>query len=210
MGNEPGQGQVDPATPDFNAKAARAKLMSRDGADTGNFEFGPASAEEERAHREEEMACFTCHLSWTTSCGGCHLPIEANWKTEEHHYEGEETRNFATYNPQVARDEMFQLGKHQTTKGNRSRRSARPRRWCCPRPTSTASASTSSSRRSARSAFPARPSRRTSRTPCADRDQDLHRLPPVGGGRQQRDHGAAAAAGHQLRQLRRDERLDRP
>ena len=27
------------------------------------------------------MACFTCHLSWTTSCGGCHLPIEANWKT---------------------------------------------------------------------------------------------------------------------------------
>ncbi|MEM9312735.1 MAG: hypothetical protein AAGA34_14940, partial [Pseudomonadota bacterium] len=28
-----------------------------------------------------------------------------------------ETRNFATYNPQVARDQMFQLGKHQTTKG---------------------------------------------------------------------------------------------
>ena len=35
-----------------------------------------------------------------------------------HHYEGEETRNFATYNPQVARDEMFQLGRHMTTKGN--------------------------------------------------------------------------------------------
>ena len=29
-----------------------------------------------------------------------------------------ETRNFATYNPQVARDDMFQLGRHQTTKGN--------------------------------------------------------------------------------------------
>jgi hypothetical protein len=46
------------------------------------------------------------------------LPIEANWKTKGHKYEGEETRNFATYNPQVARDEMFQLGRHQTTKGN--------------------------------------------------------------------------------------------
>lgn len=46
------------------------------------------------------------------------MPIEANWKTTNHHYEGEESRNFATYNPQVARDDMFQLGKHMTTKGN--------------------------------------------------------------------------------------------
>src|SRR3546814_3571434 len=75
-----------------------------------------------RAHRDPEMACFTCHLSWTTSCGGCHLPVEANWKSEVHKYEGETTRNFATYNPQVARDEMFQLGKHQTTKGNQTDR----------------------------------------------------------------------------------------
>ena len=109
---------VDPATPAFNAKAARAKLMSRYGAETGNFEFGIGISEGDRAHRDPEMACFTCHLSWTTSCGGCHLPIEANWKTKSHRYEGGETRNFATYNPQVARDEMFQLGKHQTTKGN--------------------------------------------------------------------------------------------
>jgi hypothetical protein len=109
---------VDPATPEFNAKAARAKLVSRYGAETGNFEFGIGISEGDRAHREPEMACFTCHLSWTTSCGGCHLPIEANWKTGVHRYEGGETRNFATYNPQVARDEMFQLGKHMTTKGN--------------------------------------------------------------------------------------------
>ncbi len=108
---------VDPATPVFNAKAARAKLVSRYGAETGNFEFGTGIAEGDRAHRDPEMACFTCHLSWTTSCGGCHLPIEANWKTKIHRYEGGETRNFATYNPQVARDEMFQLGKHMTTKG---------------------------------------------------------------------------------------------
>jgi hypothetical protein len=109
---------VDPATPAFNAKAARAKLVSRYGAETGNFEFGTGISEPDRAHREPEMACFTCHLSWTTSCGGCHLPIEANWKTKIHRYEGGETRNFATYNPQVARDEMFQLGKGMTTKGS--------------------------------------------------------------------------------------------
>lgn len=109
---------VDAASPEFNAKAARSKLMSRSGADDGTFAFGPGIAKTDRAHGEEQLACFTCHLSWTTSCGGCHLPIEANWKTEMHHYEGDETRNFATYNPQVARDEMFQLGKHQTTKGN--------------------------------------------------------------------------------------------
>ncbi len=108
---------VDPANPHFNAKSARAKLMSKTGAEDGQFAFGPGIAPENRAHREGEMACFTCHLSWTTSCGGCHLPIEANWKSENHHDDGEVTRNFATYNPQVARDDMFQLGKHMTTKG---------------------------------------------------------------------------------------------
>ncbi|MCW3837386.1 multiheme c-type cytochrome [Sphingomonas canadensis] len=108
---------VTPGNPIFNAKAARAKLMSKDGASNG-FRFGLGVSQGDRAHGEQEMACFTCHLSWTTSCGGCHLPIEANWKTKMHHFEGEETRNFATYNPQVARDDMFQLGKHQTTKGN--------------------------------------------------------------------------------------------
>ncbi|WP_128891014.1 hypothetical protein [Erythrobacter sp. HKB08] len=109
---------VDPQSPYFNSKSARAKLMSEDGAETGAFEFGTGIAPENRAHKDPEMACFTCHLSWTTSCGGCHLPIEANWKTKDHHYENGSTRNFATYNPQVARDQMFQLGKHQTTKGN--------------------------------------------------------------------------------------------
>jgi hypothetical protein len=111
---------VDPDTSGFNAKAARAKLMSRLGGETGNFEFGLGIELDDRAHRDPEMACFTCHLSWTTSCGGCHLPIEANWKSKVHRYEGETTRNFATYNPQVARDQMFQLGKHQTTKGNQT------------------------------------------------------------------------------------------
>lgn len=109
---------LDPASPRFNVKAARAKLMSRSGAQDGSYAFGPGVAKGDRAHDDEQMACFTCHLSWTTSCGGCHLPIEANWKTRMQHFEGRTTRNFATYNPQVAREEMFQLGRHQTTKGN--------------------------------------------------------------------------------------------
>jgi len=100
--------------PDFNARAARAKLMGTTA--DGRYGWGPGIAPASLAHGDDKMACFTCHLSWTTSCGGCHLPIEANWKTSTHKYEGEETRNFATYNPQVARDDMFQLGRHMTTK----------------------------------------------------------------------------------------------
>jgi hypothetical protein len=111
-GDQPTQG------PCFNLLSARAKLMSRAGAETGRYVFGEGVPDSELAHPDSEMACFTCHLSWTTSCAGCHLPIEANNRTAMHHYDGEETRNFATYNPQVARDEMFQLGRHQTTKGN--------------------------------------------------------------------------------------------
>jgi hypothetical protein len=109
---------VDPTSPRFNLKAARAKLMSRVGAETGRFVFGLGVPDAKLAHKNDEIACYSCHLSWTTSCAGCHLPIEANWKTAMHRYEGTETRNFATYNPQVARDDMFQLGRHMTTKGN--------------------------------------------------------------------------------------------
>jgi hypothetical protein len=107
---------VDPASPDYNAKAARAKLMSRN---TATQAWGPQVAPDDRAHKNDEMMCITCHSSWTTSCFGCHLPIQANWKTERHHFEGGETRNFATYNPQVARDDFFMLGKHGPVKGFR-------------------------------------------------------------------------------------------
>ncbi len=109
---------VDPSSPDYDAKAARAKLMSRTTADGKQFQWGPGIAAGDLAHKDGEMACFACHTSWTPSCGGCHLPIEANWKTDSHKYEGMTTRNYATYNPQVARDDMFQLGIHSTVKGN--------------------------------------------------------------------------------------------
>ena len=105
---------VNPDHPKFNPKAALAKTVSKD-----NLNWGAGVAPEVRAHKNEAMTCYTCHTSWTTSCGGCHLNMKANWKTRRHHYDFEETRNFATYNPQVARDEMFQLGRHGPAKGGR-------------------------------------------------------------------------------------------
>ena len=107
---------VTPASPDYNAKAARAKLMSND---TNTLKWGTEVDAANLAHSNDEMECYTCHTSWTTSCGGCHLPIEANWKTERHRYEGGESRNFATYNPQVARDQMFLIGKRGPVKGGK-------------------------------------------------------------------------------------------
>ena len=106
----------DLGKPVFNPKAARAKLMAKAAASDGVYRFGTQVALADRAHKDDDMACFTCHLSWTTSCAGCHLPIEANWRTATHKYEEDFTRNYASYNPQVARDDMFQIGKHQTTK----------------------------------------------------------------------------------------------
>lgn len=102
--------------PDYNEKAARSKLMAA-GEAGRQGKWGPGVAA--LAHDNEKMMCFTCHLSWTTSCAGCHLPIQANWKTERLHYEGGETRNYATYNVQVARDDVFQLGRHGPVKDGR-------------------------------------------------------------------------------------------
>ncbi len=107
---------VTPGNPRYNPKAARAKLMyagqaGRDGA------WGLKG--QDLAHDDSKMTCFACHLSWTTTCAGCHLPIQANKKTERHHYEGGESRNFATYNPQVARDDAFQLGVEGSVKDGR-------------------------------------------------------------------------------------------
>jgi hypothetical protein len=100
----------------YNRKAARAKLVS---SDVHQQDWGSGVPLQERAHQESEMMCTTCHTSWTTSCAGCHLPIEANWKSERKHYEGGDARNYATYNPQVVRDQIFQLGLHGPAKGNR-------------------------------------------------------------------------------------------
>jgi hypothetical protein len=105
---------VDPTSEHYNPKAARAKLMS-----TGwSGKWGLNVSLPNRAHPDTQMMCITCHTSWTTSCAGCHLPIEANWKTSREHFEGGSTRNFATYNPQVARDDIYFLGINSTAKNH--------------------------------------------------------------------------------------------
>lgn len=101
---------------EYNDKAARAKLMSND---VTVQHYGVEVPLDELAHSNDEMECYACHTSWTNTCGGCHLPIKANEKTERHHYEGGETRNYATYNPQVAGDQMYMLGRHSPGKGGK-------------------------------------------------------------------------------------------
>jgi hypothetical protein len=107
---------VTPGRPEYNEKAARAKLMSQD---TAKQTWGLQVPQGSLAHNDQNMECFACHTSWTTSCGGCHLPIEADAKTARHHYEGGETRNYATYNPQVARDDMFMIGHRESAGGGK-------------------------------------------------------------------------------------------
>ena len=107
---------VNPTRPEYNPKAARAKTMVTDPhSQYWGSDVDPSMA----AHNYEEMECYACHTSWTTSCGGCHLPIQANEKTERHHFEGGESRNYATYNPQVSRDQIFMLGKRAPYKGGK-------------------------------------------------------------------------------------------
>jgi hypothetical protein len=116
---------ITPGSKDFNTRAAKAKLVTKLQEDSATYaqasptQVGDPAFESSLAHPHSEMSCFACHSSWTTACGGCHLPIQANWKSTTNHYEGKETRNWATYNPQVARDEMYQLGRHGPAKNGK-------------------------------------------------------------------------------------------
>ncbi len=91
----------------YNPRAAYAKLQQKtDGSGA-------------HAHTAENMDCAACHTSWMTSCFGCHLPQEANWRTDMNHFEMKKLRNWASYNPQVARDDVFMLGKSPDVKQNK-------------------------------------------------------------------------------------------
>ena len=91
--------------PEYNPKSAYAKLQTK--------------ADGSCAHTAEKMDCAACHTSWMTSCFGCHLPQEANWRTDMHHFEDKKLRNWASYNPQVARDDVFMLGVSPDVKDNK-------------------------------------------------------------------------------------------
>lgn len=112
---------VTPGNPDYNPRSARAKTLHRDGATWGanrlpDDSSGPGSA---LAHSDADMTCYACHSSWMTACFGCHLPQEANQRSEVLHYEGGTLRNYASYNPQVIRTDIYMLGRNGRTKGSK-------------------------------------------------------------------------------------------
>lgn len=78
-----------------------------------------AACKNKLAHDNANISCQVCHSSWATSCFGCHLPMRANQAAELNKFEGIKTRNFTGYNPQVVRDDVFQLGVDATYKQNR-------------------------------------------------------------------------------------------
>jgi hypothetical protein len=105
---------INPKSPRYNPKARTAKLVAK-----GGSEWAAPMDKSLLAHSDDKMECYTCHTSWITNCFGCHLPQQANWKKKMNHYEGELSRNWTTYNPQVLRDEGFMLAINGTTKGNK-------------------------------------------------------------------------------------------
>lgn len=106
---------VTPGSPRYNERSRLAKTIRKDGATWGSV---PADALA-LAHAGDRMTCYSCHSAWATSCSGCHLPQEANVKSDVQHYEGGTTRNYASYNPQVIRTDAYMLGINGQGKGNR-------------------------------------------------------------------------------------------
>ncbi len=109
---------VDPKSSHYNAKSAYAKTLRRDGKTWGDVPEKP-DCKAALAHDESNISCQVCHSSWATSCFGCHLPMRANQKAALNKFEGITTRNFTGYNPQVVRDDVFQLGVDATYKNHR-------------------------------------------------------------------------------------------
>jgi hypothetical protein len=107
---------IDPLSPEYNAKSAYAKTLRRD----GTWGDVPESdCKRALAHDNGNISCQICHSSWATACFGCHLPMRANQRVALNKFEGITTRNFTSYNPQVVRDDVFQLGIDATVKSNR-------------------------------------------------------------------------------------------
>jgi hypothetical protein len=109
---------VDPRSDHYNAKSAYAKTLRRDGVSWGDVPE-ISNCKRNLAHDQSNISCQICHSSWATSCFGCHLSMRANQKVPLNKFEGMTTRNFTGYNPQVVRDDVFQLGIDATVKSNR-------------------------------------------------------------------------------------------
>ena len=108
---------IDPASSHYNAKSAYAKTLMRDGKNWGAVP--KSDCPRDLAHDNSNVGCQICHSSWATSCFGCHLPMRANQRVPLNKFEGTTSRNFTSYNPQVIRDDTFQLGVDASYKSNR-------------------------------------------------------------------------------------------
>ncbi len=106
-------GSLPPGTPDVRAGGANPPEWGTRAA----LDPGPPASR--LAHPDDDMACYTCHSSWMTSCFGCHLPMRANQRRPNLHAEGEPSRNWTQYDYQVLRDDVFMLGRDGTVKRNR-------------------------------------------------------------------------------------------
>ena len=109
---------IDPKSSHYNAKSAYAKTLQRNGKVWGTVP-PKSDCPRELAHDNSNVGCQICHSSWVTACFGCHLPMRANQRVPLNKFEGTTSRNFTSYNPQVIRDDAFQLGVDATYKGNR-------------------------------------------------------------------------------------------
>jgi hypothetical protein len=103
---------VDPDEPDYNPRAAYAKLIKSD----GSLRLGDPQG---LAHDYSRMECSTCHSSWQTTCSGCHLPLDLNVRSKDKHYEDRASRGYAPYYGQVVRTDTFFLGVGTTNHGNK-------------------------------------------------------------------------------------------
>ncbi len=165
------------ATRDYNAKAARAKLDGARIHGTQQWGAGVPKAQARARRRQDGLL----HLPHFVDDELRRLPPADPGELEDRAppLRGRRDAQLRDLQP-AGRARRHVPARHATARSRttRSRRCARPRRWCCRRPTSTASASTSSSRRSRRAAIssqafaPHYPAHR-----AHDRDQDLHRLP---------------------------------
>ncbi|HLL70609.1 MAG TPA: hypothetical protein VK363_04200 [Pyrinomonadaceae bacterium] len=107
---------IDPSnTEEYNELSRYAKTIRKDNTTWGDV----PEKDESLAHADNQMTCFACHSSWMTSCFGCHLSMKANRKMPNRHNEGDDSRNYTTYNFQVLRDDVFMLARDGTVTGHR-------------------------------------------------------------------------------------------
>ncbi|PYP82673.1 MAG: hypothetical protein DMF61_25760 [Blastocatellia bacterium AA13] len=99
----------------YSEKSRLAKTLLKDGKN-----WGAAASDNQLAHSNSTMTCYSCHTSWLPSCFGCHLKMEANQQRPMLHNEGEQQlRNWTSYNFQTLRDDVFMLGRDGSVTGRR-------------------------------------------------------------------------------------------